>query len=393
MNVVCPASIHDLKNQLDDIVDKNYLTHNIHPYPAKFIPQIPTCIIESYSTQGNTVLDPFCGSGTTLLEAALKNRKAIGLDLNPIATLISKVKTNPISNIEEKIVYRMLDTLDSIITKMELNPNWLKKIINNDDLPKFYNINHWFQKNVIRELFLITKIIEDHIGNSNVYDFLRLCLSAIIVKVSNQESDTRWVAKDKNLADTYTIKLYTKKIKENLEKLRSFKLAIKGESPQVVVINDDVIEISNHIRPNSVDLIITSPPYLNSYDYYLYHKLRMFWLGYDYRKVQKREIGSRNRHCDDQESIEVFFQYMGSVLKNLYDLLRKNAICAFIVGDSIYRGDLIKMDTRYEIMMSKSNLSLEDKVSFNQRKYSKSFTPNLKKSYKESHILLYKKKL
>ena len=70
-----------------------YLTHNIHPYPAKFIPQIPCALINELSTPGETVADIFCGSGTTLLEALRLNRNAIGMDANPLATLISTAKT------------------------------------------------------------------------------------------------------------------------------------------------------------------------------------------------------------------------------------------------------------------------------------------------------------
>src|SRR3989339_1416472 len=73
-----------------------YLTHNFHTYPAKFIPQIPKSAILQFTKEGDTVLDPFCGCGTTLVEAKLLNRNAIGVDLNPIATLVSKAKTNKI---------------------------------------------------------------------------------------------------------------------------------------------------------------------------------------------------------------------------------------------------------------------------------------------------------
>jgi len=92
LTLECPSSIHQLVARLDHIKNKNYLTHNIHPYPAKFIPQIPSCFIETYSKKNDVVLDPFCGSGSTLLEATIRDRKAIGLDLNPIATLISRVE-------------------------------------------------------------------------------------------------------------------------------------------------------------------------------------------------------------------------------------------------------------------------------------------------------------
>ena len=76
----------------------DYLTHGLHPYPAKFIPQIPNALIQELSSVGDTVADIFCGSGTTLLEALQLKRHAIGIDANPLAALISRAKTTPLTD-------------------------------------------------------------------------------------------------------------------------------------------------------------------------------------------------------------------------------------------------------------------------------------------------------
>src|SRR3989344_3090725 len=77
-----------------------YLTHNFHTYPAKFIPQIPKSTIQALTSEGDVILDPFCGCGTTLVEAKLFNRNSIGGDWNPIATLVTTAKTNTL-NLEQ----------------------------------------------------------------------------------------------------------------------------------------------------------------------------------------------------------------------------------------------------------------------------------------------------
>jgi DNA modification methylase len=86
---------------LDKILskEKNYSTHNFHPYPAKFIPQIPRELLNYIDLPPRSVvLDPFCGCGTTLVESNILGFNAIGVDSNPIACLVSKVKTTPLSN-------------------------------------------------------------------------------------------------------------------------------------------------------------------------------------------------------------------------------------------------------------------------------------------------------
>ena len=78
--------------------EKQSLTHGIHPYPAKFIPQIPGSLLDYPSPPpGSTVTDPFCGSGTALLEAAVRGYDAVGTDSNPIAALVSRTKCTPLT--------------------------------------------------------------------------------------------------------------------------------------------------------------------------------------------------------------------------------------------------------------------------------------------------------
>src|SRR5690348_5810975 len=83
----------------------SYLTHGLHPYPAKYIPQIPHSLITELSAYGDTVADIFCGSGTTLVEANLLGRNAIGIDANPLACLISEAKTTRLEFNDKNLLY------------------------------------------------------------------------------------------------------------------------------------------------------------------------------------------------------------------------------------------------------------------------------------------------
>lgn len=385
----CPSSIHELVNNLDKIKNKNYLTHGIHPYPAKFIPQIPSCLINAYSKKNDSVLDPFCGSGTSLLEAMLWGRKPIGVDINPIATLIAKVKIYILQANERKEIFSLMEPLDFAYKKITSDPSWLSREIEDSEIPQFHNRDHWFQKNVQAELTWLKKLIKRNSHNESIANFLNLCFSAIIVKISNQDGETRWKAVEKNISDGYTIHIFRNTLFKNIKKSEALKSILNIEPHKATIFTAQAFDVPNLIGEPCIDLIVTSPPYLNSYDYYLYHKLRMFWLGYNHKKVQAEEIGSRNKHCDNKESIDTFIDSMTKAMKAFKNILKNNGICAMVVGDSIFRGQLVNMSEIYIKIAANSGFRLQDIASYNQRKYSKAFTPNLKQGYKQTHILVF----
>src|SRR3989344_6934272 len=130
-----------------------YLTHKYHSYPARFIPQIPRAFIQLFTKEGDTILDPFCGCGTTLVESTLLKRHSIGNDFNPLATLLSKVKTTSLSD-------QQLIKIDSLIKLIEarIKKNNLKE----SDLPELpsRNISKLFSKEMLKELQVIKNIVK-----------------------------------------------------------------------------------------------------------------------------------------------------------------------------------------------------------------------------------------
>ena len=357
--------------------EKTYLTHNYHPYPAKYIPQIPSGIMDRYILEKNAVvLDPFAGSGTTLVEALVHGHKAIGVDSNPISVLISKAKSTPLNFEERAKVSNLLDELSDLI------------ILNNleVELPEFKNRDHWFQRNMLVELTVIKNLI-NKIGNENVKNFLLCGLSSIIVKCSNQENDTRYAAKNKNLQDGYAYNEFIKKINDMLKRNIELAKIIQGESiiKQASSTNLDFIE------NDTVDIVITSPPYLNSYDYYLYHKLRMFLLDLDHKEAQNAEIGSRNKHSDHSLGPEVYFESIRLVGSELFRVMKPKGKCIIVVGDSIVNKQLINMSVEYNNIFEHIGFKVIESFSFDQRKYTTAFIKKSTDISKRTHILVYQK--
>ena len=162
-------------------------THGFHKYPAKFIPQIPQWAINKYlkNKTDKLILEPFCGSGTTLVESALSGNYSIGIDINPLSALISKVKTTKID-----------------VEKLDLIVDWLKKNIKNPPkelfIPDCQTLEHWFTKETINKLSIIRTLINQIDDNfsaektiKDIQDLLFICFSSIIRRVSNADNESQ----------------------------------------------------------------------------------------------------------------------------------------------------------------------------------------------------------
>ena len=357
--------------------EKQTLTHNIHSYPAKFIPQIPGSLLEYLRLPSHSlILDPFCGSGTTLLEAAVRGYDAAGVDSNPIATLISRTKCTPLR--EEQRVQ-----VEAVLSQLPLfDPSDEKRL----SIPVFLNRDHWFQPNMLRELGYI-RALTASVADGAAADFLNTAFSAVIVKASNQESDTRWRAVNKNHPDGFALAEFHKKAVDMLARVRELEKFPLGT---VTVATQDSRNL-DFLRDGSAAAAITSPPYMNSFDYYLYHKLRMYWLGYDHYEVQEKEIGSRNKHCDNGRGVETYVESIFEVAQQVYRKLAGGGYLCVVIGDSIFRDELIPMDEVYRRIARRAGFTERETFSFDQRKYTRAFTPNYKTAAKRSHIMIFQK--
>lgn len=360
----------------------SYMTHNFHTYPAKFIPQIPEFSILNYTNENDVVLDPFVGCGTTLVEAKLLNRKGIGVDLNPIATLLSFVKTTSLNNDEVSLITNIIEKIKKEIDAYyELDKTTIKYTI-----PVFYNIDHWFQKNVQNELALALSVTEQ-IKNEKVKNFIKIAISSIIVKVSNQESDTRFAAINKNIKNKEFIFLLDKKINEMVERIIHFSSIASKSNTTIYKANSENLSF---LKENSVDHIVTSPPYANTYDYYLYHKFRMYWLGFDVKKVKHEEIGSRDKHSSQKKDIKDFIISLTNCMNEFHRVLKPNKYALIVIGDSIIRGKHYKADEFFKKIAKQTGFEFLQNFSYNLQKNTRLFNPKFTNSKKSEHIMLFK---
>jgi DNA modification methylase len=321
--------------------DTTYLSHNLHPYPAKYIPQIPNKLIRFLSLRGERIWDPFGGSGTTALEALLLGRQAISSDINPISEIIGRAKSASLVKQEEDEIIQMIEKLrvisaskENIGAKLKDSARLIKSYI-----PAIANLDKWFHQQTANELAFLRWMIEEKLKFDGSKNVSKAVLSKIVLKVSFQDSETRYVSKAREVVEGEALKLFALELDNAVKKIRKTSELLQFQKAEFRTAN---LVTEKFIPDNSIDLIVTSPPYPNATDYHLYHRFRIFWLGFDPKEMSKNEIGSHLRHQKEGTSIESYLSEMKECLRKMYGGLRPGRIAALVLGDSIFEKKLFK---------------------------------------------------
>jgi len=228
-------------------------THGIHTYPAMFIPQVGRRLLETYSKEGDTICDIFCGSGSSLVESRLIGRNAYGIDLNPLAIFLAKAKTTPIN--PQKLTKEYIALLDRV---GEIKDKEIQR-------PDFKNIDFWFKDKVIVKLAKLKKAIQE-IKDETIQNFLMVAFSETVRYSSNTKTGefklVRVKADKLEKHDPDVIGIFRKHAEKNIAGMTNFYKDAKKDSWTKIIYGDSSKD--NGIKTNSIDCIITSPPYGDS---------------------------------------------------------------------------------------------------------------------------------
>ncbi|HCJ66303.1 MAG TPA: DNA methyltransferase [Elusimicrobia bacterium] len=281
--------------------DTKTTSQGIHNYPAMMIPQIARRLIELYAPKkGGILLDPFCGSGSSLVEARLQGLNSYGVDINPLARLIAKVKS---ALIEPELLDEYIKKVKSEVINAEFNNGFnLSKI----EIPKFNGLEFWFKKDVIKRLQLIKSIILKISNNSpDIKDFLLVTFSHTLRDCSNtRNGEFKLYRMPEEKLLNYSPDVYKRfigKLEYNYEAIKNFYTEckkIKNYNALWVKILDEDTRRKISIPDESVDIILTSPPYGDSRTtvaYGQYTKLSSEWLGLNNNKkdIDKISLGGQ----------------------------------------------------------------------------------------------------
>lgn len=313
--------------------------HSLHPYPAKFIPQIPRKAILKWSKIDDLVYDPFTGCGTTLLEASLLGRPSIGTDNNSVAITVSKAKTAIYSDVDLAALINFNNTFDSLISNRHPDLNLI---------PNNKNFVYWFSEEILSRLSILKSLILDQA--EPIKSLLLAVFSSIIVRVSFQDSDTRYAKVTKTINPSDVNRIFKSKLKEAILQLPEVIVPIRAS----VEIHQADARYIPFINSASVSLIVTSPPYLNAYDYHKYHRQRIHWLDGNIEFARDIEIGSHDEFTRTGAKPDQFFTDMGQCFDEWMRVLKSGGRCVIIIGDAIVSKEPVQVgDTFIKILLSK----------------------------------------
>lgn len=285
------------------IKDTSYITHGYYTYPAKFIPQLASRLINEYSSEGDIIIDPFMGSGTTVVEAIVNNRIGIGTDINDIAYLIAKVKTTPIQAMKLLQEFNKVE----IDLRGRMNGNYAQFLTKSlTFVPQNERIDYWFlpqQKEKLSIIFArILEIEDEDIKNFFLVAFAQILKSCSIwlqksVKPTRDQNKkiyeplTLFSAQAKKMIKRHDEfnRILSEKVKNNINEFRT----IRCEDSRSLPCED-----------GTAQTIVTSPPYVTSYEYADLHQLPSLWFGYlsELPEFRKKFIGSAYK---DREKIDL----------------------------------------------------------------------------------------
>jgi hypothetical protein len=352
--VLAAAAARALDVQPDEALTMAHV-HGFHSYPARLHPETAARLIEALSNPKASVLDPFCGSGSVLVEARRLARTGLGTDVNPLAIELAWLKTR---GFDEKERGRLLAACQEVMAhatarkKKKAGPT------------RAYGAED-------RRLFDIHVLLElDGLGagigllpKDDYSRALRLVLSAVLGKVSRREADTKEREVSRRIAGGFTIRFFGKKTEELAKRLGEYHALIPKNAPPVQVAVADAR--STGIASHRATLIVTSPPYPGVYDYFTQHAMRLRWLGLDARRFESREIGSR-RHAREKtfhQAVADWRGELGAALTEMRRVLDRRGLAVLVIADSALSGRALRADQLVAGLARESGLTVAARAS------------------------------
>jgi SAM-dependent methyltransferase len=313
--------------------------HGFHSYPARMHPETARRLIEELRVEFEraVVLDPFCGSGTVLVEAAGLGIESWGTDLNPLAVELARAKLAPVDAEHLARVTAGITVTSEFAEQRRKTRAGATKRYGRDDVTLF-------APHVLLELdSLRAGILE--LAPPEVRNDLLLCLSAILTKVSQKRGDSASGLEPKRIAAGFTTKLWRKKVEDFMRRKQAFTEARAGVGFAKSSVHLDDATNLRSLPARLANLCVTSPPYAATYDYVEHHRARLRWMGLPIATFENQEFGARRNYQantptrEDSDPRDVWHGELRAFFRALRRALQPGAWVAMVIADSAV-GDL-----------------------------------------------------
>lgn len=356
------------------------LTHSYHDYPARMIPQIAGKLLDMFAgADAKLLFDPYCGTGTSLVEGLIRGLDVVGTDLNPLARLIAQSKTSTpnLAHVDELILKFNRFALD---TKA-------RKFRESAEILGISRLEFWFKPSVVVNLRRL-KLFVDDIADAQVRLFFQVAFSETVRESSNTRNEEfKLYRYDPTRLEKFNpdvLEIMAGKLKRNRTGLQKF-LAIMHNfrSPPAAHIYDfNTVEgvPSEILEPSSIDIVVTSPPYGDSHTtvaYGQYSRLSAAWLGLaEPDKIDGKLMGGKApkrieefgcdaldqaleaiQSVDAKRSLEVaaFYNDLGESIRNVAKLIKPAGYACYVVGNRKVKGVVLPTDLATQSFFERAN--------------------------------------
>ncbi len=310
--------------ELDDV-------HGFHSYPARMHPLTAARLIEALSAPADTVLDPFCGSGTVLVEARRQGRRGLGYDVNPLSRELSWLKTlGPDDG--------WLALLQTEATRVAAHADDRRKRKAGATQRYGDRDRAEFAPHVLLELDgLRDGILKTGPGEQKRALFL--VFSALLTKVGQRVGDSAGRPTEKRVAPGFPSRFFLKKTEELGRQLAEYRRAVPEGAPPASCTLGDARQLPG-LKAGSVALVVSSPPYPGVYDYVSHHDDRLRWLGLSSQEFERLEIGSRRELSEESfgKALARWERDLGATLTALRRGVTASGRIVLLIADSTLAG-------------------------------------------------------
>ncbi len=360
-------------------------THGLHRFAAKFVPQVPAWALDTFGGRGAVVLDPFMGSGPTQVEGVVRGGTSIGVDIDPLARFIAGAKVRPVD-------HERIDELGRLLGERWRAPATER----HRPMPDVANFAHWFGETQWGWL----QSLWDSIGaldcDDDERDFLLVVFSSVLRWVSNADDQSQKTYVSGTLPKTSPAvpDVFWRFLRRAVDGLAD--LNRKRHSEALAVIPDDADATQLRLAPGSVDLAVTSPPYLDSVDYPYNMMLEYFWLGprlgvpdrKAFNALRRRPVGAKipAERVDLPPALAgvvslaamppsrrvaatTYFGLMERHFSEMARVLRPGARYVFVVGNSQTTSDMIPLHDALVGLAAAAGLGLERAFGYRIRRH------------------------